>query len=217
MHVMLSFCGVCCHGHCTPWLWWEKKEMSMGMLSSLLQGSKRSKCELLIEAKEMRDTWEIRGRWLFTVLHVLLLILLFIASSSIIKKLGFVSSCRMALGDWLVWGTIKPLLFEKQNEPSEASVLWLVGAQMVIKKKSAIHEMKKSKKHSSVVGGRRWCRNYNKKKLTLSKMTFHLMIIEIIAQTTGAASYLHLINCQEATNHRLLLEPCILEHLPAAR
>lgn len=56
-----------------------------------------------------------------------------------------------------------------------------------------------------------------KKKLTLSKMTFHLMIIEIIAQTTGAASYLHLINCQEATNHRLLLEPCILEHLPAAR
>lgn len=49
-----------------------------------------------------------------------------------LQKHGFVSSCRMALGDWLVWGTIKPLLFEKQNEPSEASLLWLVGAQMVI-------------------------------------------------------------------------------------
>lgn len=152
MHVMLSFCGVCCHGHCTPWLWWEKKEMSMGMLSSLLQGSKRSKCELLIEAKEMRDTWEIRGRWLFTVLHVLLLILLFIASSSIIKKLGFVSSCRMALGDWLVWGTIKPLLFEKQNEPSEASVLWLVGAQMVIKKSQLYMKWKKAKNIAQWLG-----------------------------------------------------------------
>lgn len=217
MHVMLSFCGVCCHGHCTPWLWWEKKEMSMGMLSSLLQGSKRSKCELLIEAKEMRDTWEIRGRWLFTVLHVLLLILLFIASSSIIKKLGFVSSCRMALGDWLVWGTIKPLLFEKQNEPSEASVLWLVGAQMVIKKSQLYMKWKKAKNIAQWLGDADGAETTIKKKLTLSKMTFHLMIIEIIAQTTGAASYLHLINCQEATNHRLLLEPCILEHLPAAR
>lgn len=155
MHVMLSFCGVCCHGHCTPWLWWEKEEMSMGMLSSLLQGSKRSKCELLIKAKEMRDTWEIRGHWLFTVLHVLLLILLFIASSSVIKKLGFVSSCRMAcLGydkastvwkaKWALWGLC-------------VVACWCTNGD---NKKSAIHEMKK-KKHSSVVGGRRWCRNYN--------------------------------------------------------
>lgn len=44
-------------------------------------------------------------------LHVLLFILLSIASSLIIKKLGFVSAGRMALGDWLVWGTIKPPLF----------------------------------------------------------------------------------------------------------
>ena len=29
---MLIFHGVRCHDHCAPWLWWEKKEVNIGML-----------------------------------------------------------------------------------------------------------------------------------------------------------------------------------------
>lgn len=85
------------------------------------------------------------------MLHVLILIYLFIASGIVSKKLGFVRSCRMALGDLLVWDMIKLLLFKKQNEPFEATVVacWCTKGDS---KKSAVSEVKKTP-HSSVVWG----------------------------------------------------------------
>lgn len=58
----------------------------------------------------------------------MILIHLFIASGIVSKKLGFVRSCRMALGDLLVWGMIKSKMSPLRP------LLWLVGAQRVIVK-----------------------------------------------------------------------------------
>lgn len=106
---MLSFRGVCCHGHSAPWLWWEKEEVNLRMmLSVLLHEVKRSKDALLDEGNKRRVTSGKAELAFF-------LLLLSVASSKSIKKFSFVTARRMALADRLVCDTIWPSLFLKSH------------------------------------------------------------------------------------------------------
>lgn len=67
---MLGLCGVCCHGRCTPRLWWEKEEMSARMLRTWMPGGSVSS---LIEGRDndvhvCKDQAGKNAQWVWMVL-----------------------------------------------------------------------------------------------------------------------------------------------------
>lgn len=115
---MLSFRGVCCHGHCAPWLWWEKEEVNLGMrLSALLQEVKWSKDALL-------DDGNKEGHMRESSASLTSAYLVFFYCSPTPLAIASKSSALLVLAEWLLLISLSVTrwslhCFKKQQEPSE--------------------------------------------------------------------------------------------------